>query len=124
MEKKLRTLPSSESACLVGKIELYLREYISPEALEVLKMAFQSIGQRLGFVSAGDAYRALERKVRRMESASKAKDAKIAAKDETIAEKDGIIAEKDGIIAAKDETIEMQECKIAELEAKLAEMRK
>lgn len=103
MEKKLRTLPSSESACLVGKIELYLREYIGPEALEVLKMAFQSIGQRLGFVSAGDEYRALERKVRRMESASKAKDAKIAEKDNALAEKDR---------------------KIAELEAKLAKLQK
>ncbi|OWV14738.1 hypothetical protein B7992_07290 [Fibrobacter sp. UWH1] len=110
MEKKLRTLPSSESACLVGKIELYLREYISPEALEVLKMAFQSIGQRLGFVSAGDAYRALERKVRRMESASKAKDAKLVEKDNALAEKDNALAEKDALIAA--------------LQAKLAEMSK
>ena len=70
-----------------------MREYISPEALEVLKMAFQSIGQRLGFVSAGDAYRALERKVRRMESASKAKDAKIAEKDRRIAELEAKLAE-------------------------------
>ena len=110
IEKKLRALPSSESACLVSKIELYLREYISPEALEVLKMAFQSIGQRLGFVSAGDAYRALERKVRRMESASKAKDAKLAEKDNALAEKDNALAE--------------QARRIAELEAKLAEMSK
>lgn len=99
MEKKLRTLPSSESACLVGKIELYLREYISPEALEVLKMAFQSIGQRLGFVSAGDAYRALERKVRRMESTNKAKDAKLAEQDQTIAEQAAELSEKDALIA-------------------------
>ncbi|MCQ2099803.1 MAG: hypothetical protein MJZ10_05785 [Fibrobacter sp.] len=110
IEKKLRVLPSSESACLVGKIELYLREYISPEALEVLKMAFQSIGQRLGFVSAGDEYRALERKVRRMESASKAKDAKLVEKDNALAEKDDALAEKDALIAA--------------LQAKLAEMSK
>ncbi|OWV14737.1 hypothetical protein [Fibrobacter sp. UWH1] len=78
-------------------------EYVSRKALEVLKMAFQSIGQRLGFVSAGDEYRALERKVRRMESASKAKDAEITEKDNALAEKDR---------------------RIAELEAKLAEMQK
>ncbi|SHL37127.1 hypothetical protein SAMN05720764_11284 [Fibrobacter sp. UWH5] len=56
-------------------------------------MAFQSIGQRLGFVSAGDEYRALERKVRRMELASKAKDAKIAEKDRRIAELKAKLAE-------------------------------
>ena len=66
IEKKLSLLPSSESSCIVGKIELYLKEYISREALEVLKMAFQSIGQRLGFVSAGDEYRALKRSVRNL----------------------------------------------------------
>ncbi|OWV04480.1 MULTISPECIES: hypothetical protein [unclassified Fibrobacter] len=117
MEKKLRTLPSSESACLVSKIELYLDEYVSRKALEELKMAFKSIGQRLGFVSAGDERRALERKVRRMESASKAKDAKLVEKDNALAEKDNALAEKDNALAEKDALI-------AALQAKLAEMSK
>lgn len=103
IEKKLATLPNSESACLVSKIELYLGEYISQEALEDLKMAFKSIGQRLGFVSAGDERRALERSNRRLKSANKAKDAVIADKDAQLAD------------SAR---------RIAELEAKLAEMGK
>ena len=107
IEKKLATLPSSESACLVGKIELYLEEYISPEALEVLKMAFQSIGQRLGFVSAADERRTLERSNRRLKSANKAKDA--------------VIADKDAMIADKDAQLADSARRIAELEAKLAE---
>lgn len=108
IEKKLSLLPSSESSCIVGKIELYLKEYISREALEVLKMAFQSIGQRLGFVSAGDEYRALKRSVRNLKSANKAKDAKLAESAAKLAEKDAKLAEKD--------------CRIAELERKLAEI--
>ncbi|WP_217897611.1 hypothetical protein, partial [Fibrobacter sp. UWH1] len=75
-----------------SKIELYLDEYVSRKALEELKMAFQSIGQRLGFVSAGDEYRALERKVRRMESASKAKDAKLANQTKALADNAAEIA--------------------------------
>lgn len=124
IEKKLRVLPSSESACLVSKIELYLREYISPEALEVLKMAFQSIGQRLGFVSAGDEYRALERKVRRMESASKAKDAKLAASEAKLADQANALAEKDNALAEKDNALAEKDALIAALQAKLAEKSK
>ncbi|PWJ59771.1 MULTISPECIES: Rpn family recombination-promoting nuclease/putative transposase [unclassified Fibrobacter] len=110
IEKKLATLPNSESACLVSKIELYLGEYISQEALEDLKMAFKSIGQRLGFVSAGDERRALERSNRRLKSANKAKDA--------------VIADKDAMIADKDAQLADSARRIAELEAKLAEMGK
>ncbi|SHK64624.1 hypothetical protein SAMN05720764_102242, partial [Fibrobacter sp. UWH5] len=52
----------------------------------------KSIGQRLGFVSAGDERRALERKVRRMESASKAKDAKLADQANALADNAAEIA--------------------------------
>ncbi|SHL94934.1 hypothetical protein SAMN05720764_1502, partial [Fibrobacter sp. UWH5] len=106
IEAKLRTLPSSESACLVSKIELYLDEYVSRKALEELKMAFKSIGQRLGFVSAGDEYRALERKVRRMESASKAKDAKLAASEAKLADQANALADNAAEIAALKAEIE------------------
>ncbi|OWV03702.1 hypothetical protein B7992_16095, partial [Fibrobacter sp. UWH1] len=79
-----------------------------------LKMAFKSIGQRLGFVSAGDERRALERKVRRMESASKAKDAKLADQANALAEKDNALAEKDNALAEKDALIAALQAKLAE----------
>lgn len=99
IEDRLRTLSFSESTTLIGKIELYLGEYVNEKTLRRLKMAFQSIGKKLGFVSAGDVRRALERKVRRMESASKAKDAKLAEQDQTIAEQAAELSEKDALIA-------------------------
>ncbi|MCL4101454.1 hypothetical protein MMG03_001032 [Fibrobacter succinogenes] len=43
-------------------------------------------------MSAGDEYRALERKVRRMESASKAKDAKLADQANALADNAAEIA--------------------------------
>ena len=49
----------------LDKINLYLGEFIDEESLEELQMAWKSIGQRLGFVSAGDARRAAERAGRR-----------------------------------------------------------
>ena len=94
IENKLASLPRDEGACLVRKIELYLSEYISREALEVLRMAFQSIGQRLGFVSAGDERRAAERKIRRLESANRLKDTEIAALKERNAELEAKLAER------------------------------
>lgn len=59
---------------LAQKIELYLGEYITEEALEKLKMAFKSLGERLGFVSAGDVRRARETQIR--ENAQKRGEAK------------------------------------------------
>lgn len=58
IELKMKSLSFEQCSILVSKIELYLGEFISREALERLKMAFRSIGQRLGFVSAGDERRA------------------------------------------------------------------
>ena len=43
------------------KLIYILGEFIDEESLEELQMAWKSIGQRLGFVSAGDARRAAER---------------------------------------------------------------
>ena len=54
---KLRKMPSNELSCLLEKISLYLTEYIGDDILKELNMAFKSIGQKYGFVSAGDVYR-------------------------------------------------------------------
>lgn len=82
--KILRKMPSNEQAILVEKIILYLQktpslrqcesklsrcsqlegfwgEYIDESTVEELQMAWKSIGQRMGFVSAGDARRAAEK---------------------------------------------------------------
>ena len=54
---RLQKLPDSEVSCLLGKISIYLGEYLGEEVLKELNMAFKSIGQKYGFVSAGDVYR-------------------------------------------------------------------
>jgi flagellar biosynthesis/type III secretory pathway protein FliH len=77
-------MPSNEQATLIEKIILYLQktpslrqcesklsrssqlegflgEYIDESTVEELQMAWKSIGQRMGFVSAGDARRAAEK---------------------------------------------------------------
>ena len=54
---KLQKLPSNELSCLLEKISLYLSEYLGEGFVKELNMAFKSIGQKYGFVSAGDVYR-------------------------------------------------------------------
>ena len=61
VETILRKMSSAEQATLVEKIILYLGEYIDESTVEELQMAWKSIGQRMGFVSAGDARRAAEK---------------------------------------------------------------
>ena len=53
----LKKLPSNEAACLLQKISVYLGEYINKDIQKELDMAFVSVGQKYGFVSAGDAHR-------------------------------------------------------------------
>jgi hypothetical protein len=43
--------------CLLYTINVYLKENLNKEQLKELKMAFVSIGQKYGFVSAGDVFR-------------------------------------------------------------------
>ena len=40
-----------------AKMSLYLEEYVDDNLIEELDMAFKSIGQKYGFVSAGDVFR-------------------------------------------------------------------
>ena len=54
---KLKKMPSNELSCLLEKISLYLTEYLGDDILKELNMAFKSIGQKYGFVSAGDVFR-------------------------------------------------------------------
>jgi len=54
---RLRKMPSNELSCLLEKISLYLIEYLGKEVMKELNMAFKSIGQKYGFVSAGDSFR-------------------------------------------------------------------
>ena len=88
VEKMLQKMPSEEQTTLIEKIILYLQktpslrqcesklsrcsqlegflgEYIDEFAVEELQMAWKSIGQRMGFVSAGDARRAAEKEGRK-----------------------------------------------------------
>lgn len=50
-------MPHYEASCLLHKISVYLAEYLSEEVQKELDMAFVSVGQKYGFVSAGDVFR-------------------------------------------------------------------
>ena len=50
-------LPKNEGSLLLEKINVYLREYVDEDYLKELEMAFKSVGQKYGFVSAGDVFR-------------------------------------------------------------------
>ena len=47
----------NEVSCLLQKINIYLKEYVDEDVLKELDMAFVSVGQKYGFVSAGDVFR-------------------------------------------------------------------
>ena len=50
-------LPKNEGIPLLSKINVYLKEYVDEDYLKELEMAFKSVGQKYGFVSAGDVFR-------------------------------------------------------------------
>ena len=53
----LQKMDGNKASCLLQKISLYLKEYVDQGVLKELSMAFKSIGQKYGFVSAGDVFR-------------------------------------------------------------------
>ena len=55
--ENLRKMPRNEVSCLLQKINIYLKEYVDEDVLKELDMAFVSVGQKYGFVSAGDVFR-------------------------------------------------------------------
>ena len=61
-KNQLKTLGYNEASCLLSKLMLYLREYLNEDFLKELDMAFVSVGQKYGFVSAGDVGRMREAK--------------------------------------------------------------
>ena len=54
---RLGKLPSYRASSLLHKISVYLKEYVNEDILKELDMAFVSVGQKYGFVSAGDVFR-------------------------------------------------------------------
>ena len=56
-KRALQRMPPADAACLMAKISIYLKEYVTKDVLKELDMAFVSIGQKYGFVSAGDEFR-------------------------------------------------------------------
>ena len=104
---RLRKMPSNELSCLLEKISVYLTEYLGKEVMKELNMAFKSIGQKYGFVSAGDVYRQ-EIADARTEEQAKA-EAKLAQnRDDT----EAVLRE-----------MGMSDEKIAEMQAKLEALR-
>ena len=54
---RFQKLPPAEATGLLEKISLFLKEFLDDKVLEELNVAFVSIGQKCGFVSAGDVFR-------------------------------------------------------------------
>lgn len=93
----LRKLPHYEASCLLHKISVYLAEYLSEEAQKELDMAFVSVGQKYGFVSAGDVFRqriADERK-KADEERKKAEDERAKSEAEKLSTARGLL--EDGV---------------------------
>ena len=53
----LQKMPYDKATCIISKVKLYLEEYVDDNLIKELDMAFKSIGQKYGFVSAGDVRR-------------------------------------------------------------------
>ena len=86
-------MPPANAACLLAKISIYLKEYVTKDVLKELDMAFVSIGQKYGFVSAGDEFRkelAEARIKTQAEEQAKAEENKLATAQKMV--KDGIIS--------------------------------
>lgn len=56
-KEDLFKLGAETYSCMLRKINIYLKEYLTKQQLKELEMAFVSIGQKYGFVSAGDEFR-------------------------------------------------------------------
>lgn len=95
-KEKLREMPKNDVSCLLGKMKLYLEEYIGDDILKELDMAFVSIGQKYGFVSAGDVRRRMIADARAEEQAKAKKqvaDARAEAHTEDSADTEAVLRE-------------------------------
>ena len=83
-------LPKNEGSLLLEKINVYLKEYVDEDFLKELEMAFKSVGQKYGFVSAGDVFRqklaAAEQKVAAAQQEVAAAQQEAAAAQQKVAE--------------------------------------
>jgi hypothetical protein len=83
--KPLLRMPYDKASCLLAKISIYLKEYVTKDVLKELDMAFVSIGQKYGFVSAGDEFRKELAEARAKARAEARAEAQAKAKADTAA---------------------------------------
>ena len=98
---KLQKMPDKERSCLLEKISVYLAEYLDKDALKELNMAFKSIGQKYGFVSAGDVFRQEIADAQAMAENAKAELAQNRDDIETVLREMGMSDEKIAEMQAK-----------------------
>jgi hypothetical protein len=89
-KNKLAFLDYDEASCLLTKVMLYLREYVDENLIEELDMAFRSIGQKYGFVSAGDVSRMREAEARQKGRAEGHNDERVAVALDMLADDEPI----------------------------------
>ena len=102
---KLQKMPNKERSCLLEKISVYLTEYLDKDALKELNMAFKSIGQKYGFVSAGDVFRQEIADAQAMAENAKAELAQNRDDTETVLREMGISDEQIAEMQAKLEAL-------------------
>ena len=102
---KLQKMPDKERSCLLEKISVYLTEYLDKDALKELNMAFKSIGQKYGFVSAGDVFRQEIADAQAMAENAKAELAQNRDDTETVLREMGISDEQIAEMQAKLEAL-------------------
>ena len=89
----LKEIRPDEASCLLKKLKVYLEEYIDDATLKEIDMAFVSIGQKYGFVSAGDVRRKMIANARaeeRQKTEAKANEEKLNTARKMV--NDGIIS--------------------------------
>ena len=123
-KKPLQRMPHDEAACLLAKISIYLKEYVTKDVLKELDMAFVSIGQKYGFVSAGDEFR------KELAEARAEVQAKTQAEEQAKAQKQIANARSDEQAKAKADTatalreMGIPEDQIAEAQARIDALQK
>ena len=115
----LKRMPHDEAACLMAKISIYLKEYVTQDVLKELDMAFVSIGQKYGFVSAGDVFR---QKIAEARTEEQAKAQKQLAEEQAKAQKQLADAQADTATALREMGI--PENQIAEAQARIDALQK
>ena len=92
-KESLKKISPDEASCLLKKLKVYLEEYLDDDTLKEIDMAFVSIGQKYGFVSAGDVRRKMVADARadeRQKTEAKADEEKLNTAKKMVS--DGIIS--------------------------------